>query len=149
MTKREQGVAISVLVAWEEQFASVDVRNDAAGLVELGVYVLPVPVGDITLADGLWDQINKTLGTNFEAFEEEEVPAQLVGPMAEVVDRFVAARYSAGDRVRRVYAGRQIRPLEQVVTAAMPRAELSLFLRGFVAYLRDAARHHKAIVVQM
>lgn len=147
--RREQGVEIAVLTAWEEKFASVELSGDSAGLVEPGVYLLPAPVGDITLADGLWDVLNRELGTSFEAFEEEDVPAPIAARMAELVERFIASHYSAGDRVRRVYAGRRIRPTEEILTAAMPRSELSLLLRGFVSFLREAASQDKALVVQM
>jgi hypothetical protein len=101
---------------------------------------MPPPIVDITLLDGLWDELNRELGTLFDVAEEEEVGPDVLPRMAEIVLGFAERHYSGRAGRRRMRVGKQIAPKRKVLIAEMPYADLAAILSEFSRFLVDAAQ---------
>jgi len=104
---------------------------------------------DITLLDGLWDEVNSELGTLFDMAEEEDVGPDALPRMAEIIQGFVEQHYGGRTGKRRMRVGEQTAPRRRVLIAKMSYADLTSILQEFSRFLVDAGQKGKVVIVSL
>lgn len=138
-----------VYCCWLDKCEQFDYRFRKAGLAACGVFCLPPPVGELTLHDGLWEELNSKLGTLFDMAEEEEVRPELLSEMAAIIATFAQERYGDGTGVRTAQVGWQMAPEPGPVMAEMPVADLQHLLQELSAFMADAGRQGKPVILSL
>ncbi|MCP4529090.1 MAG: hypothetical protein GY833_24740 [Aestuariibacter sp.] len=134
---------------WEESYNQLDMVRRQEGLVAPGIYFMPPPVGDITLHDGLWDELNDKLGTLFDMAEEESIGPDLLPDVAMIVFSFAKQRYSKLSGLRTVQIGQQIAPQSKPLIAQMPLVDLQGYLQKLGEFLANAGDQEKIVIISL
>jgi len=104
---------------------------------------------DITLLDGLWDELNSELDTLFDMTEEEDLEPEMLQRAAEIISGFVEQHYSGRFGKRKMRVGERIAPKRKPLIAKMRYADLTEVLQDLCRFLVDAEQKGKTVVVSL
>ncbi len=134
---------------WQERYEELGRLPRQAGLVSRGVLMLPPPVEDLTIAEGLWTELNEKVGTLFDVAEEEDIPPYRLAAAAQVVSRFVDRIRARGSDLHTAEVGQQITPQSRLLIAEFPASELSARLQMLADFLDEAATRGKLVTISL
>ncbi|MCL4807649.1 MAG: hypothetical protein KJ062_07625 [Thermoanaerobaculia bacterium] len=134
---------------WQDEFERLDSLPKRAGATR-GVLMIPPPAGDITVALGLWAEINTELGTLLDVAETEEIPVDRLSDATSVVSRYISRLDGEGSRVLRFVVGRQETPHPaRDLVAELPADELAGHLRALHDFLQASLRENRSVSVAL
>ena len=138
----------SASVYWEGKSETLASLPDSSKNVPLGILLLPPPVGEITFALGLWEDLNNRLGAWFDLAEDETIEPETLLIAASTVASFTE-RICAGDDVLKVKVGERIQPDPGPIIAEISSADLRKELNRVREFFLDAASLGKAVTVSL
>jgi hypothetical protein len=144
-----QGTGNWIGCYWEEHSDKLGQIMPQADLVAEGILFIPPPVEDITFHDGLWDELNRALGTMFDSFEEERVQPTILREMAHIISSFSRRHYDGIGGEIYAQVGWRSTPNPGPLLAQIPAIELRKWLYELSKFLADAASQDKTVIISL
>lgn len=144
-----RGTGRWIVCYWDENFEILDQLDSVEGADVTGVLMIAPPVSDLTVATGLWKELNSQLGTLFDVAEEERIESDHLLAVSAIVRRFADEVPVHSSRTLAVVSGQIVGPGGAKELAEMDSLSYKRWLSALAEFLEEAAVLGKSVTIAL